>query len=191
MNNTTIAQKLLDYANYLESHDANLYRVRAYRRAANTIMALERPVAQILAAEGRRGLEALPGIGRHLSYTLDGLVTMGEFRTMDGNNGHIDPEQLLTSLPGVGPHLARLIRERLGISTLEELERAAHDGQLRALGIGSKRLRGLIDSLAGRLGRLRLAEPMVGEPTIEDLLDVDRSYREQSEQCLLPTLAPR
>jgi hypothetical protein len=154
-------------------------------------MGLQRPVNEILAAEGRRGLEALPGIGRHLSYTLDRLVTTGEFRTLDGNDGHIDPEQLLSSLPSVGPHLARLIHGRLGISTLEELELAAHDGRLRALGIGSKRLRGLIDSLAGRLGRFRSSEPVVGEPSIQDLLEVDRCYRHQAEQSLLPTLAPR
>src|SRR5262249_13153235 len=152
---------------------ANLYRVRAYRRAADTLLGLDRPVQEIVTSEGRRGLEALPGIGRHLSYTLDGLVTRGEFRTLDSNDGHIDPENLLTSLPGVGPHLARLIHERLGVSTLEELERAAHDGRLRELGIGSKRLRGLIDALSGRLGRHRLREPVTGEPSVADLLEVD------------------
>src|SRR5438067_5839248 len=143
MDNRAIAQKLLNYAGYLEGREANLYRVRAYRRAADTLLSLDRPVTEIVASEGRRGLEALPGIGRHLSYTLDGLVTTGEFRTLDSNGGHIDPESLLTSLPGVGPHLARLLHDRLGISTLEELERAAHEGRLRDLGVGAKRLRGL------------------------------------------------
>lgn len=191
MHNRIIAQKLLEYANFLEGREANLYRVRAYRRAADTILTLDRPVADVVAAEGRRGLEALPGIGRHLSYTLDGLVTTGEFHTLDGNDGHIDPKQLLTSLPGVGPHLARLIHDRLGISTLEELEQAAHEGRLRELGIGSKRLRGLIDALAGRLGRFCLPEPMIGEPSVADLSEVDELYRDQAEQSLLPMLAPR
>jgi holliday junction DNA helicase RuvA len=78
-----IAQKLLEYANYLTFRQASLYRVRAYRRAALTILGLDRPVAEIVAAKGRKGLEALPGIGRHLSYTLDGLATTGGFRTLD------------------------------------------------------------------------------------------------------------
>jgi hypothetical protein len=191
MDNRIIAKKLLDYANFLEGREANLYRVRAYRRAADTVQSLDRPVKEILAEEGRNGLEALPGIGRHLSYTLDGLVTTGEFRTHDNEEGHIDPEQLLTSLPGVGPHLARRIHERLGIDTLEELERAAHEGRLRELGIGSKRLRGLIDALSGRLRRFRLTEPVVGEPSVADLLAVDAEYREQADQTMLPLLAPR
>src|SRR5215831_20182343 len=97
MDNRTIAQKLLDYADYLEGREANLYRVRAYRRAADTLFSLERSLEEIVSSEGRRGLEALPGIGRHLSYTLDGLVTRGEFRTLDSNDGHIDPQNLLTS----------------------------------------------------------------------------------------------
>lgn len=191
MDNRTIAHKLLDYANFLEAREASLYRVRAYRRAADTILALDRPLADIVAEGGRRGLEALPGIGSHLSYTLDGLVTTGEFRTLDSNGGHTDPEQLLGSLPGVGPQLARAIHAELGISTLEELERAAHDGRLAELGVGPKRLRGLIDALAGRLGRWRLPEPVAGEPSVADLLAVDEEYRAAAERDRLPLISPR
>src|SRR5205823_6303027 len=120
--------------------------------------------------------------------TLEGLIRSGEFRTLSREGGHIDPERLLSSLPGIGPHLARLIHERLGIATLEELERAAHDGRLSQLGVGSKRLRGIIDTLAGRLGRYRLPEPVAGEPSVAELLAVDRDYRAQGEQRLLPTI---
>src|SRR2546430_7096417 len=159
MDNRTIAEHLIEHASYLEGREANLYRVRAYRRAADTILSLDRPLAEIVKNKGREGLEQLEGIGSHLSFTLEGLVRTGEFRTL-GTGGHIDPERLLVSLPGVGPHLARQIHERLGITTLEELERAAHDGRLRQLGVGPKRLRGLIDSLGVRLSRYRLPEPV-------------------------------
>ncbi len=191
MDNHTIAQRLLDYANYLEAREGNLYRIRAYRRAAETVLGLDRPVREILDECGRRGLEALPGIGTHLSYTLETLVRTGEFRTLDPQGGHIDPERLLSSLPGIGPQLARQIHDELGVSTLEELERAAHDGRLTRLGIGPKRLRGLIDALAGRLRRARLPEPVLGEPAVADLLAVDEEYREHATRGLLPTVAPR
>ena len=68
---------------------------------------------------------------------------------------------------------------------------AAHDGRLAQLGVGPKRLRGIGDSLAGRLGRTRLPEPIVGEPSVEELLRVDEDYRHQAEQHLLPLVAPR
>jgi hypothetical protein len=191
MDNLTIARKLNDYATYLEGEEPNVYRVRAYRRAAETVRALDRPVAELVAEQGRAGLEALPGVGASLAYTIEGLVRTGEFRTLRPEGGHIDPERLLTSLPGVGPQLAHLLRERLGISTLEELERAAHEGRLAQVGIGPKRLRGLIDVLAGRLRRTRLSEPIRGEPPVADLLAIDAEYRRAAQGDRLPTIAPR
>ena len=191
MDNATIAQKLVEYANYLEAEEGNVYRVRAYRRAADTVRSLDRPLREVLASEGRTGLEGLAGIGTHLSYTLETLLSTGEFRTLSADGGHIDPERLLTSLPGVGPQLARTLHEQLGISTLEELEQAAHEGRLAGLGIGAKRLRGLIDSVAGRLGRYRLAGPFRSEPPVAELLGVDAAYREAAGLNCLPRIAPR
>jgi hypothetical protein len=191
MDNRTIAQRLREYADYLESQEMNVYRVRAYRRAAETILALDRPLTEVVALEGRAGLEALPGIGPHLSFTLEGLARDGEFRTLGTGGGRIDPERLLLSIPGIGPRLARQLHDELGVTTLEGLEMAAHDGRLARLGVGPKRLRGIIDSLAGRLGGARRPEPVGREPSVADLLAVDAEYRRRAEQRLLPTLAPR
>jgi hypothetical protein len=77
------------------------------------------------------------------------------------------------------------------VTTLEELERAAHEGRLAEVGVGPKRLRGLIDALAGRLSRSRLPEPVVGEPPAEELLAVDVLYRGQAGGHGLRMVAPR
>jgi DNA polymerase (family 10) len=191
MENRTIADRLTEYARYLDCRDANPYRARAYRRAAETVLSLDRPLADIVAERGRAGLEELPGIGAHLSYTIDGLVRTGELRTMDSDGGHIDAERLFASLPGIGPMLARQIRDKLGIQTLEELEKAAYEGRLSDVQIGPKRLRGIQDALSGRLSRRRLPERIRGEPGVAELLAVDRDYRTQAEQGALPTLSPR
>ena len=90
MDNHLIARKLMDYAHELETHRESLYRVRAYRRAAATILGLEQSLGEILAAAGRAGLEALPGIGAHLAYTLEGLLLTGEFRTLHPLTGPAD-----------------------------------------------------------------------------------------------------
>src|SRR5579884_2809928 len=82
MDNATIARKLNDYATYLEGEDTNVYRVRAYRRAAATVLEQERPLAEVVNEKGRAGLEELPGIGPSLAYTIEGLVRTGEFRTL-------------------------------------------------------------------------------------------------------------
>jgi hypothetical protein len=191
MDNETIARKLSEYATYLEGESPNVYRVRAYRRAADVVRALTRPVREIVEKEGRAGLEALPGIGESLAYTIEGLVWTGELRTLRPEGGHIDPQRLLTSLPGVGSHLARALHEKLHITTLEELEQAANQGRLQDVGVGPKRLRGLMDALSGRLQRSRIRQPLPGEPSVADLLAVDEEYRRQAEADALPTIAPR
>ena len=90
MDNQTIARKLRDYANELARKRSSLYRVRAYRRGAAVVQAQERPVAELLAAKGRAGLLALPGIGDSLAFTIEWLVRTGEFRTLhaDGDSGY-------------------------------------------------------------------------------------------------------
>jgi DNA polymerase (family 10) len=191
MNNADIAHKLNEYADYLEGEEPNIYRVRAYRRAAQTIRELERPAADILAEKGRAGLDELPGVGASIAYTIESLIRTGEFRTLRPAGGHIDPERLLTSLPGVGRQLARLVHERLGVTSLEQMEQAAHDGRLAQVGVGPKRLRGLIDALAGRLARTRLPEPVRGEPSVDEILEVDAEYHQRADENRLPTLSPR
>jgi len=191
MANREIAQPLIAYAEYPEPRQANLYRVRAYRRAAETVLALDRPLADLVAAEGRAGLEELPSIGSHLAYTLEEIARTGEFRVLNAEGGDIDAERVLRSLPGVGPRLARQIHEQLGIRNLEELERAAHAGRLSGLGIGPKRLRGVREALAGRFWRYRFAVPVREEPDVAELLAVDQEYRERSDAMTLPTIAPR
>jgi DNA polymerase/3'-5' exonuclease PolX len=81
MDNQTIAQKLREHAAQLARRQESLYRVRAYRQAVLTVQGLSRPLTELVAEQGRAGLEALPGIGRSLAYTIEGLVRTGEFRT--------------------------------------------------------------------------------------------------------------
>lgn len=73
------------------------------------------------------------------------------------------------------------------------LEAAAHDGHLETIaGFGEKRLTGTRDSLAHRLGRVRLpAASVVASPPVSELLDVDREYREKAASGQLRLIAPR
>ena len=74
MNNDTLAKRLLEFAAILESNGENLYRVRAYRQAAVTIQGLNRPVAELVAVAGPRGLRGLPGVGASLAKTIAALA---------------------------------------------------------------------------------------------------------------------
>jgi hypothetical protein len=98
------------------------------------------------------------------------------------------------TVPGIGPKLAEELYDELGIDSLEDLEAAAFDGRLKNLaGFGEKRLAGIRDVLARRLGRVQppQLDAVVDQPPIDDLLDVDREYREKAAAGLLRTIAPR
>lgn len=198
--NAEIAQRLRETAHLLHEQGANPFRVQAYRHAAETVERLDRPVTAILDAEGQEGLRALPGIGPSLAASIRALATGGRLPMLDRLRGGADPVALFASVPGIGEALARRLHDDLDLHTLEDLEAAAHDGRLAMLeGIGEKRLAGIIDSLAGRLGRVRprppAAQPGAGatadEPPVAELLDVDREYREQARAGRLKTIAPR
>jgi DNA polymerase (family 10) len=101
---------------------------------------------------------------------------------------------LLASVPGIGERTAERLHHDLGIDTLEELEAAVHDGRLaRIAGLGPKRLRGVRDSLAQRLGRVhkRVDSSGTEEPSVEELLGVDAEYRGKSAAGELRRIAPR
>src|SRR5262245_17508819 len=153
MNNAQIAEKLLAHARELEAHGHNLYRVRAYRRAALSIRMLAVEVSELLEQGGRAALATIPGVGAHLAFTLERLLRRGEWVTLGPGPEETDPRQRLTSLPGVGPRLALRLREELGIETLAQLEEAAREGRLEVVGIGPGRVQVLLTVLEARRGK--------------------------------------
>jgi DNA polymerase (family 10) len=185
---------LEEVAALLELQGADRFRVEAYRRGARTVRDLPRPSSEILAEQGIEGLDRLSGIGPVLARAIRSLVTTGRLPMLERLRGESDPTRLIASVPGIGPKLADRLHHDLGISTLEDLETAAFDGRLETVpGVGRKKLTGIRDSLASRLGRTRApaALPPTGQPTISELLDVDREYRTRAETADLPTIAPR
>ena len=113
---------------------------------------------------------------------------------LDRLRGETDTVTLLESVPGIGPTLADRLHREFEIDSLEDLEAAAHDGRLSSLaGVGKKKLAGIIDTLATRLGRANRERPVDTQsaPPVAELLDVDREYREKATADQLPKIAPR
>ncbi len=192
--NHVVAARFLETARLLENQEANPFRVRAYRRAAETLRRLRRPVEQILSEEGPGGLDRLSGIGPGLAAAIRDFVATGRMPLQERLARTRSPFGELCSVPGIGPVLAQRLHEELEIATLEELEVSAYNGRLeRVTGIGPRRLEGIRLALAARLGRTRpgLPIPSSRDAPIAELLDVDREYRELAATRRLPTIAPR
>ncbi len=190
--NAAVAAKLRDYADLLEQQGADGFRTRAYRRAADFVDALPRPVADIFTTEGRDGLEAMPSIGRGIAAAIGEMLTTGRWSQLERLRGDLIPQKLFMTIPGVGPELAaRLADEH--IETLEELENALHLGDLHVKGLGTRRRAMLSAALAERLGRplRRHVAPLAERPPVELLLQVDRMYRDGAAAGTLRTIAPK
>jgi hypothetical protein len=191
-----VAQALRQAAEILHAQGANPFRVSAYRRAADTIGSVG-GLRGLYAAQGRPGLDALPGIGPGIAAAIAEILDTGRWAQLDRLRGSLDPAMLFRTVPGIGPELAVRIHDTLGVDTLEALESACYDGRLRAVaGVGARRGAAIRAALGDILGRPRWRRqrepgPSAAEPPVEVLLDVDREYREAALSGRLPLIAPR
>jgi holliday junction DNA helicase RuvA len=79
MSNNEIADKLRERARELWNRRENLYRVKAYRRAAEMLSRLDRPVEDLFHEKGEPALKEIPGIGRRLAKTIARYLESGEW----------------------------------------------------------------------------------------------------------------
>ncbi len=159
----------------------------------------------ILQNEGTVGLERLPHIGQRLSLSLEELIHTGELRLLSRLLGEASPEDLFTTIPGIGEVLAHRVHQELRVQTLEELELAAHTGRLDTVkGFGRGRIRLVRDALEAMLNRtsrqraqlIRRREtnalkPSDAQPPVALILEVDAQYRRLAEAGQLRTITPR
>jgi putative hydrolase len=188
--NELIAAGLREAADILQAQQANPFRIRAYRQAAERIASLDVAIDDVLARRGVDGLRALAGIGPGIAAAISELARTGRWSQLDRLRGTLDPEGLFCSIPGVGPGLARRIHEGLDIDSLEALEAAAHDGRLATIpGMGARRIAMIRAELAALLGRRATRRP--SEPSVGLLLDVDEEYQRRAVAGRLPRIVPR
>ncbi len=198
LSNLEVASALDEVADLLEAQQANRFRVRAYRGAADTVRSLNTSISQLLETGGLTALMHLPGIGRSLAHSIEQLVHAGRLPLLERLRGEDAAERMFATVADIGPRLAQRIHEQLGIETLSELEAAAYDGRLERLrGMGAKRVRAVRESLAGRyvLAHRKQAQHDFDHPTtpiaVEELLDIDGQYRRLAARGKLPRIAPR
>ncbi len=192
-----VAEMLREMASLLDAQGGNNYRAAAYRKAADSIAGVN--LREIFESDGLAGLDALPAIGPSIAAAIAEMLTRGRWSRLDRLRGDAEPEVLFSTIPGVGPELARSLHENLGVDTLEALELAACDGRLalQVPHIGVRRAAAIRASLTQMLDRNRALRrrpvPAASalEPPVELLLDVDREYREGAMAGKLPTIAPR
>jgi DNA polymerase (family 10) len=137
VDNRPIAQVLIEIADLLEIKGENVFKIRAYRSAADTISAWADPVSRM----DERQLQALPGIGKDLAKKIRELAETGVSQFHQELLTEFQPTILdLLRLQGVGPKTVALLYSALNISSIDHLVAAAKAGRLRELkGMGPKK----------------------------------------------------
>ena len=163
MQNVQIAAALNEIARLLEMSGENVFRIRAYQRAAETIENLSGPVDAILA----RDPHGVPGVGSGIAEHIREIVETGTTAlTSDLHQRFPAGVVALMEVPGVGPKLAARVYQELGVADLAMLEAAAADGRLAGLSrVGTKTAANIlrnIEAFKRRGGRrpLGLARPL-------------------------------
>src|SRR5688572_17581286 len=176
MRNGEIAEAFEELASLYELDGAVVYRVVAYRNAAKAIREAGVSVEEL--ARAGRATE-LAGVGKTIAEKIDTLLETGSIPSADKLKQRI-PAGLVevTRIPGLGPKRAKLLHDEIGVSSLDDLRRAAEDGSLKGVrGFGKKAEDNVAAALAagadGRpKARMLLSKALpVGEELVATLRD--------------------
>jgi DNA polymerase (family 10) len=158
--NAELARVFEKIADLLEIKGEVIYKILAYRKAADSLDNMSRDVNEIWQAGQLTGV---PGVGKAIAGKIDELLSTGKLEFLEKLEKEVPPGLVeVLQVPDVGPKKAALFWREAGVTNLAELEAAARAGKLRHLpGMGekseSKVLAG-IEALARRTDRIPLGK---------------------------------
>jgi DNA polymerase (family 10) len=146
ISNRIIAERLNLMGQLLEIREENVFKVRAFYRAADVIDRMGSPVAGLDEA----ALSSISGIGKAIAGKIREIVETGTFRELEEvKTGIPEPLIELLSLEGVGPKTVSTLWRKLNIQSIEDLEREARNHRIRAIrGFGEKKEEGFLKAIS-------------------------------------------
>ncbi len=147
MNNVELAQTFEKIADLLEIKGEVIYVTLAYRRAAESLRTLGQEADAYRATQP---LTSIPGIGKAIAEKITELLDTGKLAFLEKLEAEV-PVSLLEILevPDVGPKKVALFWKQAGITSLNALEMAAQERQLRSLpGMGEKSEQRILEGIA-------------------------------------------
>ena len=137
MDNAEIAKRLYEMAEMLEFRGENVFKIKAYQKAARHIDELEEDI-NVLHKKDELG--SIPGVGEAIGSKIREMLETGTFRAYEEIR-HTIPKEIeeITAVQGIGPRTAHLLYTRLGVKDLKGLLKAAEEHRIRRIpGMGVK-----------------------------------------------------
>jgi len=130
ISNATVADILRRYAAVLSLEGADRFKLKAYRRAAETVEGLNDNVAEL--AKDGSDLTEFPGIGKAISAVILEILRSGKLARLEQTLAKLPAEQVeLATKPRLNPKKISRIYKKLGISSLQELQSQLAAGRIR------------------------------------------------------------
>src|SRR5437867_1860302 len=149
MDKEKVAEILVEIGTLLELKGENPFKTRAYSNAARALEGLGEPLEKLIAEER---LGEIQGIGESIQKKISELVTTGKLAYYEELKAAIPPGLVaMLEIPGVGPKKIKVLRDQLGIESVEQLEEACKNGKVAELkGFGAKTAQNILDGIARR-----------------------------------------
>jgi DNA polymerase (family 10) len=169
--NAEVAARFEEMADLLEAQDVE-FKPRSYRRAAENVRDCPAAIEELV-DEGKEAVMDIDGVGDALADKIVEYVETGRIEELEELREQLPVDMAaLTSVEGVGPKTVGTLYEALGITTLDELEAAASDGEIRAVsGFGEKTERNILENIP--FARRAQERELLGDarPVAEGILD--------------------
>jgi DNA polymerase (family X) len=132
----SVARDPTEYGNRLRLAGANPHRSKAYLRAAENLLALPVPLADVVKDDR---LQDIPGVGPAIAGMIKRLCETGSHPSLEKLRREAPSGVLeLLRIPGLKPEKISKLHHDLGISSIDQLEAAAKAGKIaKAKGLGS------------------------------------------------------
>ena len=127
MKNREISGILTEIAELLSLKGENVFKIRAYEKAALNISTLTEDIEKIISNN-----EKISGVGEGIHEKIKEYLETGSIKYLDELKKDF-PEGLLEimTIQGLGPKKAKLLYEKLGVKSVKELKKAAQEGKIR------------------------------------------------------------
>ena len=132
LTNAEIADRLSTLAQLLSMEKANPYKIKAYRRASNTIRVLGESVDELVRSSA--DLTVYSGIGEAISGAIREIVLTGSLASLEKLRSNASPELLsISTYPRLDPKRVLRIFKKLHISSVEALHEALESGAIERI----------------------------------------------------------
>lgn len=137
MDKFEIANALRETGALISASGGNPYKARAYLTGARAVESLQQDIGVLVE---HKLLTEVPGIGASLAAAIEELYTTGASKTLQKLKEEMPPGIIeLSNVPGLTIKRIKAINDALGVKSIDELEEACLNGNLREVkGFGAK-----------------------------------------------------